>query len=220
LLSEKVHEAIIKGFSDGVNKALEDGIFTEEEEDALKAYKNQFSLSKEELDSHDQSFTKIDKAIAIRQVLNGQIPDIYKQVVETPIILQKNEVIVWAFNDVNFMEVRTRTHYEGTTQGVSIRIAKGLYYRTGAFRGNPVQTTSLVKLDEGTLLVTNRNLYFSGSVKKLRIRYQDVMEFTPYDDGIGVTKNTASAKLQIFQMVDGWFINNLVANLAKLQTSQ
>lgn len=31
------------------------------------------------------------------------------------------------------------TIYQGKTQGVSVRIAKGLYYRTGSFKGNPVK---------------------------------------------------------------------------------
>jgi len=36
----------------------------------------------------------------------------------------------------------------------------------------------------------------------------------PYSDGIGIHRDAASAKPQIFVTGDGWFTYNLVVNLA------
>ncbi len=52
-----------------------------------------------------------------------------------PFNLQKTEKLVWVFQDVDYYEEKTRTQYDGGSQGVGIRIAKSMYYKVGAFRG-------------------------------------------------------------------------------------
>jgi hypothetical protein len=36
------------------------------------------------------------------------------------------------------------------------------------------------------LAVTDRHIYFAGPRKSLRIPYDDILSFTPYDTGIGI----------------------------------
>jgi hypothetical protein len=46
--------------------------------------------------------------------------------------LQKDAKIAWVFPDAEYRKLRTRHSYSGTSHGLSIRIAKGVYYRPSA----------------------------------------------------------------------------------------
>ncbi len=103
----------------------------------------------------------------------------------------------------------------GGSHGVSVKIMKGVYYRTSAFKGRPVETSSLDLMDVGKLGITTKYIYFVGSKKSFRVPYKKVVNFVPYSDGIGLFRDAANAKQQVFKSGDGWFLFNLVANLAK-----
>ncbi len=133
-----------------------------------------------------------------------------------PFNLQKTENLVWVFQGVNYYEEKTRTRYVGGSQGVSIRIAKGVYYRTGAFKGERVQSSETVHADTGLLGVTNKHIYFAGSSKRFRIAFNKIVSFEPFSDGIGVQRDAQTAKAQSFQTGDGWFTYNLITNLAQM----
>jgi len=51
------------------------------------------------------------------------------------------------------------------------------------------------------------------------VPYSKIVSFTPYSDGIGIQRDAASAKPQTFVTGDGWFIYNLVVNLAREQVN-
>jgi hypothetical protein len=72
-----------------------------------------------------------------------------------------------------------------------------------------------VLVDTGLVVVTDKNIYFSGPAKSLRIPYTKIVSFLPFEDGIGVIRDTPTAKPQIFTNGDGWFTYNLVTNLAQ-----
>ena len=68
--------------------------------------------------------------------------------------------------------------------------------------------------DTGLLGITDRHMYFHGPVKSFRVKYDKVVSFQPFSDGIGFQRDAASAKPQGFVTGDGWFIYNLITNLA------
>ena len=49
-----------------------------------------------------------------------------------PFNLMKSETLVWVIQDVNYLETVTRRERRGTSHGVSIRVARGMYYRPPA----------------------------------------------------------------------------------------
>jgi hypothetical protein len=213
-----VHEgwiktALIGGWERALDQVLQDGILSQEEESGLMAFANQFNLSKQDLDGNS-AFTRAQRCTVLREVMQGNIPA-FATDRSLPFNLQKSETLVWVFENVPYYEQKVRRHFEGRSQGVSIRIMKGVYYRVGAFKGYPVETTELVHMDTGLLGVSSKHLYFSGSGKSLRIPYQKIVTFTPYEDGIGICRDTASAKPQSFKTGDGWFTYNLAVNLSK-----
>jgi len=204
---------IIDGWRTLIEQAFDDGILSEKEEEILATIKESFKLP---ADMIQDSWDKIVKGAILRDIFNGIIPErmIFNE--SLPFNLQKTEKIAWVFQDVNYYETVTKTQYSGGSQGVSIRIAKGLYYRVGAFKGEKIQTDEIKHLDNGLLGITNKHLYFVGDKKKFRIKFEKIMAFEPYADGIELQRDLSSAKPQTFVTNDGWFTYNLVTNLAQL----
>lgn len=202
-----------------LDKALEDKILLEEEEEplymGLERLADCFSISKERL-KQGSLFAKLVKNATLRDVFNEKIPERVNVVGSIPFNMQKTEKLVWLFKNVHYCEQKTRTQYVGGSQGVSIRIAKGLWYRANAFKGERVQTSETVQVDTGYLGVTNKHLYFTGSTKGIRINYGKIVAFKPYLDGIGVQKDGVNAKTQIFITNDAQFTYNLITNLARM----
>jgi hypothetical protein len=93
---------------------------------------------------------------------------------------------------------------------------KGVYYRVGAFKGHAVESTERVHIDTGWVVITTKNIYFAGPQKSVRIPYAKIVSFEPFSDGIGLMRDAATAKPQIFVTGDGWFTYNLVTNLSQL----
>lgn len=90
---------------------------------------------------------------------------------------------------------------------------KGVYYRVGQFQGNPVRTTEITTIDKGFLAVTNKNLYYVGATKSLRIPYRKIISFQPYSDAVAISRDGVT-KPDIFSTDDTWFAFNLISNLA------
>jgi len=207
--------ALALGWSRYVDACLADGVLDPDEERRIVQFAKANDLTRDELDQNG-ALTRLLQAAVIRDVLHGVIPPTPSNAQNLPVVLQKGEQAIWNFETSQYYEDRTRRQYVGGSSGVSIRVARGVYFRTGAFRGTPVETTERVLVDQGATIVTTKNLYFAGPTKALRIPYAKVVAFTPYTDGVGVIRDAASAKAQVFVTGDGWFIYNLVTNLARL----
>ena len=208
-------ELLARAWDAAVSRALEDGVLSEAEEHALVAFKERFSLPTDMLD-RTGAHTRVVKAGVLRDVLEGNIRQRVRIEGTLPFNFQKGETLVWVFQNVPYYESRTQTTHSGSYGGVSLRVAKGVYYHLGGFQSNPVVTTATVLVDRGILGITNKHIYFAGKAKSFRIRYDKIVSFTPYTDGIGVQRDALSAKPQIFVTGDGWFTYNLVTNLAHL----
>ena len=205
-----------KAFEEIVKKGTEDGIITNESETGIKNFIEHFGIPVEKFEKHDW-YSQYQKLLVIKDLLNGQIPQRCEVATEGFFLnLAKNEQLIWRFDNVTFLEEVQKTHYEGGSSSISIRIAKGVYYRTGAVKGRPVTTTSMQEKAVGTLFVATKHLYFYSTNKTIKIPFAKVIAFTPYSDGLGVQKDTATAKPQAFQGLDGWFIYNLVTNVINL----
>ena len=67
-----------------------------------------------------------------------------------------------------------------------------------------------MKADTGLLGLTTKQVYFASSRKKSRVRYDRIVSFDPYEDGLGIKRDT-----QTFVTGDDWFVFNLATNLAQ-----
>lgn len=206
---------VVENWGKAVNTAFEDSVLTPEEESNLAEIKKTFDLTQQDLDKNG-AFTKVVKGTVLRDVLNGQLPERIKVDGNIPFNFQKDEKLIWIFQSVSYYEQKTRRHYVGGSRGVSIRVAKGLYFRAGAFKAHPVETTETVYVDTGILGITDKHIYFSSGAKSFRVAYKKIVSFEPYSDGIGIQRDATTAKPQTFTTGDGWFTYNLVTNLSRL----
>lgn len=206
--------AYVAGWERAVAHALDDDVLTQDEESALVSFAQSHGLAQADLDGTG-AYSRVVRSAALRDVLEGKVPRRLTFEGDLPFNLQKSETLVWVFPGTRYYEQRTKTRYVGGMQGFSVRVAKGLYYRAGGFAGQPVRTTESVDLGTGLLGVTDKHIYFSGPDASFRVKYDKIVAFTPYSDGIGIQRDAQTAKPQSFLTGDGWFAYNLITNLAK-----
>jgi hypothetical protein len=115
------------------------------------------------------------------------------------------------------LQDKTRREFVGGSQGVSVRVMSGVYYRVSAFKGRPVEHSERVLVDTGLVVIADRNIYFVGPTKSVRIPYAKIVSFERFSNGVGLMRDAATAKPQIFVTGDGWFTYNLVTNLSRLR---
>jgi hypothetical protein len=213
------HEALqqleISALERAINQSLSDDFLSREEEDQLGKFVNFFGISNDVL-SENATYIRAAQAAILREIMEGDVPDRMKVSGNLPFNFQKSEQLVWLFQHVEYLQPRTRTTYQGASHGVSVRVAKGLYFRTGQFSGNPIVNTQITSIDVGVLAATTKHIYFAGNVKSLRIKYDKIISFAPYSDGISIQRDSVT-KPDIFKTGDGWFIYNLVMNLAQFE---
>ena len=94
---------------------------------------------------------------------------------------------------------------------------RGLYHRPSTFRSWPIEWEETVHAGTGMLGLTTKHIYFAGSRKRFRVRYDKIVAFEPFSDGFGIMRDAQTAKPQTFRTDDGWFAYNLVTNLAQTQ---
>lgn len=203
----------VKVLEEAIERSLEDKLLEEPEQERLMAW-----MDEAELDRNDPAVDplrhRLFRAQMLRQLFNGEEPNTIGLDGNLPVLLTKKEKLLYIFQGVNFYEDRTTTRYEGRSSGVSIRVAKGVYYRTGGFKGHPVQETSTTLIDTGMVVLTDMQIYFHGPKKSFRTPYNKIIGLEPYSDGVGLRKDGATAKPQIFQGLDGWFTYNIIKHFA------
>lgn len=210
---------MVNAWEAAVEGVLEDDILSPQEESSLIIAMKHFGWNQDDLNKNG-AYSKLAKAGVLRDVLEGKFSTRLKVEGQLPFNFQQGEQLIWVFPNVQYYELRSRRTYVGGYQGVSIRVMRGVYYRTGGFRGNPVDTTEVALAGTGAFAITDKHLYFSGGAKAFRIPYKKIVSFTPYSDGIGIQRDATTAKPQTFVTGDGWFTYNLIVNLANLQAGR
>lgn len=204
-------------FSSQVHDALERDGLSEEEESKLDRLFEYLGLTP---DDCQEALIKKGKGVVVREILAGRIPQRSGVQFTTSVILGKDEQVIWAWSGVAFYEMREHRSFEGATQGASIRIAKGVYYRIGAFKGHPVVTNRQTHVGEGSLVFTNQHLIWvgQGASKSIKLAWKKLISVQGYSDGIGLQAEGARMKPMTFTLgsEDGWFAKNLAENIPRL----
>lgn len=206
---------LVEAFEHSLEAALDDGILSHEEERAVNEFRERFELSERDLDRNGL-WTQAAEAAVLREVMEGNVPEPPQLNQRPPFNLMKSEDLVWVIPDAGYYKTKTVREFRGSSHGVSIRVAKGLYYRPSAFKGRSVSREETVLADRGLLGVTTKHIYFHGDRERFRVRYDRIVSFEPFSDGLGIMRDNQRAKPESFVTGDGWFIYNLVANLSQL----
>ncbi len=215
--ADEVRDALFMSFYVFVLEVIDEGLITEDQEHQVGLFMRDMNLEQSFLDQLG-SFSKLIKSKIIRQITNGEVPEGMQEAVgSTPFMLQKGEYLIWGErNIVQYYEQTTSTHYTGGYAGVGVRVAKGLYFRTGGFKGKPVHTTEMQYICPGMFGLTNKHIYFYSKSKSFRIPYNKIVTINAHEDAIGIQQDGARSRPQVFQGIDGWFTYNLIANLNRV----
>jgi hypothetical protein len=200
-----------------VDLFLEDGVLSINEESFLGHFIEQFNLNQKPYIDSLKIKHKIVKASILRNVIEGNpMSSRINLDGNLPFKFLNKEFLIYVDQSVEYFEKRIKTTYKGGSDGVSVKIMKGVYYRKSSFRGTPVKTLNTVSVGSGTLALTNKHLYFASSNKNFRVRFDRIVTITPFEDGIGVQKDGVSSKPMTFKNVDGWFYYNFIKNADKI----
>lgn len=210
-----VRQAQVNGFELAVKACITPDGVSAADEGSLLRYCQHVALKRDELDANG-AFTRLMMGLTLRDISQGKIATRYQSGAPIPFNLGQNERLIWLFPDAAYYEEKIFREFEGGHQGVSIRVVSGVYYRTGRYRGRPVERQQRTLVGRGQLGITDLSLYFSSAGKGLKIPFKKIVTFQHYEDGIGIQRDSQTALPQIFVTGDGWFICNIVTKLAAI----
>lgn len=213
---EEVERIVLESSFDKIVECfLEDDLLSEKEENRLIGFIEYFKLSQDDLNKN-KSYEKVILASILRSITEGIIPEKIRVVEGTiPFNLNKNEKMIWIFQDTDYYEDTIKRTYQGNSNGISMKVAQGVYYRIGNFKGQTIETKELKYIGKGFLGFTDKHIYFYSYDKSFRIPYSKIVTILPYEEGVRIHKEGVTAKPQIFNNINGWFVYNLIMNLSK-----
>ena len=77
-----------------------------------------------------------------------------------------------------------------------------MYFNEGMSRSQEGGGIKKKDVDYGGLLLTTQTIYFGGAHMRFRIPYEKVISFRQYSDGIGLFRDRASAKAEVFAIIE------------------
>jgi len=182
-LKNQPRESLLEIYNRLYEKFTEDKEMDESEIDFLQKFQDTFGLTKEEVD-YDTRVLPYIYVWAIRT--KGILPKVDLNTGSLNIVFKKDEIIHFATTCV-LKEWRTVTlGYSGGSQGVSIRVMKGVTYRVGAHRGHLVKDQMYVEIARGVLVITNQRLLFvpvSGS-KQINVSLNKIVSYQCFENGV------------------------------------
>jgi hypothetical protein len=207
----ELHRLILQGFAAMIGAATNKALLTDADAERISALQDIFGVSREELGN---AGTALVKAMILGDLDAGKLDEINVSLEGTSAPrLEPGEKVIWAFSPCVHYVMKSRTTYVGSSQGVSVRLMKGVYYRVGAMRAQPVRTEYLDADGAGALTVTTRNVYFVGEHQAVKLPLRKVVAVHLYSDGVEFLPDGASKKPHIFKVDDPEFLTNLLARL-------
>lgn len=207
-----LQEAYLYMLNKAADNYLKDGLLSPQEEQRVNTYINTFGIQTTALPAayQNSNIAKLSQSAILANLQHGILP---QNNMFVPIMLSKGETVLWQYDDVKCFEEKVKREYISNRGGISIKIAKGVYYRPSTGRTRPVEHNYMNLEGTGTLYITNKNLVFNSPSKGLKIPYTKIIGVTPYSDGLELNRD-GNAKRIILQGFDSWFVMNLLSVVA------
>lgn len=198
---------------DAVTNFLNDDVIDKKEEYCIARF-IQFTGMPQNILNTTHALDKIIQSRIIQEILHGNVPKPAITIAgDFPFMLSKKETLIWVFRNVTLYEQKIKREYVGRSRGINVRIAKGVYYRTGSFKGTPVETSYMQRISTGIVCLTDSHLYYSSIVKSVKIPYEKILSVESSSNGIGIQKEGTNSKLIFLEGVSSWFCYNVISNL-------
>lgn len=159
-----------------------------QEVETLRKIKGVAGLSDEEVRYDDRVLPYLFGAMIEAE---GKLPVLHLQLDNLgPLLLKRNETVHFA-RPAKLKEMKVvQVGYVGGSQGVSLRIAKGVHYRIGSSRGHLVKDEHYVVTSAGAIIITNQRvlLHPSAGNKPVSIDLKKVLSYNCYENGLIIYK--------------------------------
>jgi hypothetical protein len=188
-ISAECRNVFVKGYLD---RAISDRSLSDDE---WKEFEAICKSLKAKVEFEDGTKELLDKFRLYWVIENGELP-----IQHIELHLHKNEFCYFTA-PATWLENRTVTRsirYGGPA--VSIRIMKGVYYRTGQYDLQRITQDETREVDSGTIYVTGKRIIFTGSRRNTSIRLEKILSVNPYSDGVEIVKD--SGKNPIFRITN------------------
>lgn len=142
----------------------------------------------------------------IEKINNGQLPEV---TIINGINLADEEICHYADTAYTFKDKTVTTGYTGKNSGVSIRIMKGLTYRTGGSRGKAIRETQRT-MYKGILFITSKRVIYSSTNVSFDKHFDKITSLMETKDGVliqigsntySIIVPTHSEFVKVFNMV-------------------
>ncbi len=200
-------------FDDAIDNYLNDGVIDTQENQTVARFMQFTGLPQSVLNAN-QSLEKVVQSKVLQDILQGNVPAPNITINgDFPFLLGKGEHLIWLFRNITLHQQKVQREFVGRSRGVSVRVMKGVYYRTGGFKGHPVETTVMQRIGIGSVCLTDKNLYFASPEKSLKVPFTKILSIESYSNGIGLQKDGASDKPMFLEGINSWFTYNVISNL-------
>lgn len=209
---------VVRGVVAAEAEVLDDHLLDETEEAHVIGFMDSLEESGLKNADLDRLRERLARASVLRMVVHGENPAARQGLRRYPgFQFMKSESPIWMFEDVAYEITKTRVRYRGGSRGMSVRVARGVYVRTGGFRGEREVEEERHIVDEGDLVITTKHVYFRGGSHRFRVRHDRVVGYDPLSDGFELTRDRMNARPERFYVGDGWFVYNLLMNAQDLE---
>jgi hypothetical protein len=171
----KLVEAAIRRYAD---LALDDDVLSRDEESRFTALTSGLGISETELTQG--SLADVFVRIAVGRLNDGRLSSF-----ESTVIVAKRGEQVYAETEASLLKEVAVREWQSGSQGVSIRLTKGVRYYVGGTRGRMVTVGSQMQTDDaGSLVVTSTRAVFVGARKTLEFPLTKIVSVEVFSDGI------------------------------------
>jgi hypothetical protein len=122
----------------------------------------------------------------------------YTHQFHTEIVLKNDEILIISVPHVSYCEERV-VGRRGSSGGVSFRVARGLWLRTGSFGSKAVQ--EITELDMGEFVITSQRLIFVGNRKLIEYPLAKILCINASKTQLAVARS-GKQKIEYFVGVD------------------
>lgn len=109
---------------------------------------------------------------------------------------RENEIIHYACPVKTFKDKEQVVGYAGRSSGFSVKVAKGIYYRTGGNKGTPIRSNVRTYIN-GTLVVTNQRIIFICEVNGFDVNFNKVTSLAIDNDIFSIQIGSKMHKIVI-----------------------
>lgn len=215
LSQQRKDEAYFNVLNKAADKFMADGWLEDNEQKQIETYTSSLGIALNclPMQYQSESLARIGQAIVLKDLQRGVLP---RNPLTVSVMLGRGECALWVYDNVTMFQEKITREYVGGNRGMSFRICKGVTYRTGSFKGRPVEKSHMEKVGVGSLVITNKHFFFHCPTASFKISFTKIIGVSPYSDGLEVHKEEAKPKRTVFQGFDPWFVMNVISQLSNL----